>query len=168
MRADGLDESQRLLGVEIEPAFVSVFDVVEVTPDRQLNVPACVDLAAQNRVAVAADAGCMVSECHAGDVDFGVLAQRVNTVRLRNSLARRLQRLFSRQVKVFTLSLKERRSAYPFSYIRSSVCPADLRAGCSSDFTKVQPWRLYSRPMETRLAKVSIRRWRERRTPFHC
>ena len=38
MRADGLDELKRLLGdlgVEIEPAF----DVVEVTPDRQLSGP---------------------------------------------------------------------------------------------------------------------------------
>ena len=140
MRADSLDELKRLLGdvgVEMQAAFVSVLDVVEVTPDRQLNVAACDDLAAQNRVTVAANTGCMVSGCHAGDVDLVVLAQRVNTVRLRNSLARRLQRLFSRQVKVFTLSLNERRSAYPFSYIRSSVCPADLRAGCSSDFTKV-------------------------------
>ena len=38
MRADSLDELKRLLGdlgVEIEPAF----DVVEVTPDRQLSGP---------------------------------------------------------------------------------------------------------------------------------
>ena len=43
MRADSLDELQRLLGdvrVEIEPAFVSVFKVVEVTPDRELDVAA--------------------------------------------------------------------------------------------------------------------------------
>ena len=76
MRADGLDELKRLLddlGVEIEPAFVSVLDVVEVTPDRQFDVAACDDLTAQDRVTVAADAGCMVSRCHAGDVDFGPL-----------------------------------------------------------------------------------------------
>ena len=50
---------------------MSVFDVVEVTPDRQLNVAARDDLAAQNRFAVAANTGCMVSGCHAGDVDSG-------------------------------------------------------------------------------------------------
>ena len=48
-------------------------DVVEVTPDRQLDVAARDDLAAQDRVAVAANTGCMVSRCHAGDVDFGPL-----------------------------------------------------------------------------------------------
>ena len=45
MRADCLDELKRLfgdLGVEIEP----VFDVVEVTPDRELNVAARDDGAA--------------------------------------------------------------------------------------------------------------------------
>ena len=45
MRADSLDELKRLLGdlrvEEIEPAFVSVFEVVEVTPDRELDVAAC-------------------------------------------------------------------------------------------------------------------------------
>jgi len=53
MRADGLDELKRLLcdlGVEMEPAFVRVLDVVEVMPDRELNVAACDDLAAPNRV----------------------------------------------------------------------------------------------------------------------
>ena len=73
MRADGLDELKRLLGdlgVEIQAAFVGVFDVVKVTPDRELNVATRDDLAAQNRFAVAADTGCMVSKCHAGDVDF--------------------------------------------------------------------------------------------------
>ena len=69
MRADSLDELKRLLGVEIEPAFVSVFEVVEVTPDRELDVAARDDLAAQDRVTVAGDARCMVSRCHAGDVD---------------------------------------------------------------------------------------------------
>ena len=72
MRADSLDELKRLLGdvrVEIEPAFVSVVDVVEVTPDRELDVAACDDFTAQNRFAVAANTGCMVSGCHAGDVD---------------------------------------------------------------------------------------------------
>ena len=49
---------------------MSVLDVVEVTPDREFDVAACDDLTAQNRVAVPADAGCMVSGCHAGDVDF--------------------------------------------------------------------------------------------------
>ena len=44
MRADGLDELKRLLGVEMQPAFVGVFDVVEVTPDRQLDVAARDDL----------------------------------------------------------------------------------------------------------------------------
>ena len=53
----------------VEPAFVGVFEVVEVTPDRELNVVARDDLATQNRVTVAGDAGCMVSGCHAGDVD---------------------------------------------------------------------------------------------------
>jgi hypothetical protein len=69
MRADGLDELQRLLGVEMQPAFVSVFEVVEVTPDRQLNVAARDDFTAQDRVTVAADAVGMVPGCHAGDVD---------------------------------------------------------------------------------------------------
>ena len=49
MRADGLDELKRLLGdvrVEMEPAFVSVFEVVEVTPDRELDVAARDDLTA--------------------------------------------------------------------------------------------------------------------------
>ena len=72
MRADGLDELKRLLGdlgVEIEPAFVSTLDVVEITPDRELNVAACVDLATQECVAVTADTGCMVSRCQAEDVD---------------------------------------------------------------------------------------------------
>ena len=73
MRADGLDELKRLLGdvrVEMQPAFVSVFDVVEVTPDCQLDVAASDDLAAQDRVTVAANTGCMVSGCHAEDVDL--------------------------------------------------------------------------------------------------
>ena len=64
MRADSLDEPQRLLGdvrVEMQPAFMSVFDVVEVTPDRQLNAVARDDLTAQNRVTVAGDA--MMSAC---------------------------------------------------------------------------------------------------------
>ena len=72
MRADGLDELKRLLGdlgVEMQPAFVGVFKVVEVTPDRELDVAARDDLAAQDRVTVAGDARCMVSRCHAGDVD---------------------------------------------------------------------------------------------------
>ena len=34
----------------MEPAFVRVLDVVEVMPDRELNVAACDDLAAPNRV----------------------------------------------------------------------------------------------------------------------
>ena len=58
MRADSLDELQRLLGdvrVEIEPAFVSV---LEITPDRELDVAARDDFTAQNRVTVAADTGC--------------------------------------------------------------------------------------------------------------
>ena len=41
MRADGLDELKRLLGdlgVEIEPAFVGVFEVVEVTLDREFDI----------------------------------------------------------------------------------------------------------------------------------
>ena len=74
MRADGLDELKRLLGdlrVEIEPAFVSVFDVVEVTPDRELDVAACDDLTAQDRVKVAVDACCMVSGVDAAGVDSG-------------------------------------------------------------------------------------------------
>ena len=50
-------------------AFVGVLDIVEVTPDREFDVVARDDLAAQDRVTVAADAGCMVSSCHAGDVD---------------------------------------------------------------------------------------------------
>jgi len=53
----------------VEPAFVGVFEVVEVTPDRELNVAACDDLAAQDRVTIAGDACCMVSGRHAGDVD---------------------------------------------------------------------------------------------------
>ena len=48
---------------------MSVFEVVEVTPDRELDVAARDDLAAQNRFTVAVDACCMVSGCHAGDVD---------------------------------------------------------------------------------------------------
>ena len=68
-----LDELKRLLrdlSAEIEPAFVSVFEVVEVTPDRELDVAACDDFTAQDRVTVAANTGCMVSGCHAGDVDL--------------------------------------------------------------------------------------------------
>ena len=58
MRADCLDESQRLLcdlGVEMQPAFVSVFEVFEVTPDREFDVATCDDLSAQDGVTVAAD-----------------------------------------------------------------------------------------------------------------
>ena len=72
MRADGLDEAKRLLGdvgVEMQAAFVSVLEVVEMTLNSELNVTARDDVAAQNRVAVAADACRMVSRCHAGDVD---------------------------------------------------------------------------------------------------
>ena len=64
MRADSLDELQRLLGdlrVEMQPACVGVFDVVEITPDREFDVAACDDLTAQNRVTVAGDA--MMSAC---------------------------------------------------------------------------------------------------------
>ena len=74
MRADSLDELKRLLGdvrVEIEPAFVSVFEVVEVTPDRELDVAARDDLAAQDRVTVAANTRCMVSGVDAAGVDSG-------------------------------------------------------------------------------------------------
>jgi len=49
MRADGLDELKRLLGdvrVEMQAAFVSVLEVVEVTPDREFDVAACDDLTA--------------------------------------------------------------------------------------------------------------------------
>ena len=49
MRADGLDELKRLLGdlgVEMQAAFVGVFDVVEVTSDRELDVAARDDLTA--------------------------------------------------------------------------------------------------------------------------
>ena len=73
MHAEGFDELKRLLGdlgVKIEPAFVGVFDVVKVTPDRELNVATRDDLAAQDRVTVTGDTGCMVSGCHTGDVDF--------------------------------------------------------------------------------------------------
>ena len=48
---------------------MGVVEVVAITPDRELDVAACDDLAAQDRVTVAADAGCMVSRCHAVDVD---------------------------------------------------------------------------------------------------
>ena len=48
---------------------VYVLQVVQMPLNRELNVPACDDLAAQNSIAVVADAGCMVSGCHAGDVD---------------------------------------------------------------------------------------------------
>ena len=41
-----------------------------MTPDRELDVAARDDLAAQDRVTVAADTVCMVSGCHAGDVDL--------------------------------------------------------------------------------------------------
>ena len=54
MRADGLDELKRLLddlGVEIEPAFVSVLEDVEMTPDRELNVTAYDNVAVQDRIA---------------------------------------------------------------------------------------------------------------------
>ena len=37
--------------------------------DRELNVAARDDLAAQDRVTVTGDTGCMVSGCHAGNVD---------------------------------------------------------------------------------------------------
>ena len=60
MREDGFDKAKRLLGevrVEMQAALVSVLDVVEITPDRELDVAACDDLAAQDRVTVAADAG---------------------------------------------------------------------------------------------------------------
>jgi len=79
MRADGLDELKRLLGdlgVEIEPAFVSVLDIVEVTPDRELDVAALDDLAAQDRVTVAADTGCMVSGVDAAGIDSGHFRSR--------------------------------------------------------------------------------------------
>jgi hypothetical protein len=49
---------------------VSVLEVVEVTPDREFNVAARDDLAAQNRFTAGANTGCMVSRCHAGDVDL--------------------------------------------------------------------------------------------------
>ena len=48
---------------------MSVLDVVEVTPDRELDVAARDDVATQDRVAVAVNAVGMVSWCHAGDVD---------------------------------------------------------------------------------------------------
>jgi len=48
---------------------VSVLDVVEVTSDRELDVAACDDLAAQDRFAVAVDACCMVSGVDAAGVD---------------------------------------------------------------------------------------------------
>ena len=72
----------------MQPAFVRVILVVEMTPDRELNVSAYDDLTAQNGVAVVADAGCMVSGCHAGDVDSAA-SQLVNVVRLHSSLGYR-------------------------------------------------------------------------------
>ncbi|MBM80663.1 MAG: hypothetical protein CMJ78_08730 [Planctomycetaceae bacterium] len=44
-----------------EEADKSVFEVVEVTPDRELDVAARDDVAAQDRVTVTANTGCMVS-----------------------------------------------------------------------------------------------------------
>ena len=76
MRADGLDELKRLLGdlgVEMQPAFVSVF---EVTPDREFDVATCDYLSAQDRVTVAADTGCMVSGVDAAGIDSGHFQSR--------------------------------------------------------------------------------------------
>ena len=73
MRADSLDELKRLLGdlrVEMQPAFVSVLEVVEITPDRELDLATRDNLAAQERVTIAGDAIGRVS-AHAGDIDFG-------------------------------------------------------------------------------------------------
>ena len=50
----------------VEPAFVGVLEVVEVTPDRELNVVARDDLTAQNRVTVAADTIRLLREMSAG------------------------------------------------------------------------------------------------------
>jgi hypothetical protein len=64
VREDGFDKAKRLLGevrVEMQAALVSVLDVVEITPDRELDVAAFDDLAAQDRVTVADDA--MMSAC---------------------------------------------------------------------------------------------------------
>ena len=65
---------------------MSVFEVVEVTLNSELNVAAGDDLTAQNRVAVVADAVDMVSGCHAGDVDFRCALPKLDdTVRLHSS-----------------------------------------------------------------------------------
>ena len=61
MRADGFDKAKRLLGdvrVEMQAAFVSVLDVVETTPDRELDVAARDDLTAQDRYSDAMMSAC--------------------------------------------------------------------------------------------------------------
>jgi len=68
-----------------------VFEVVEITPDRELDVAARDNLTAQDRVAITANTGCMVSRCHAGDVDLGAFPQLDNTVRLPSSLGYQTQ-----------------------------------------------------------------------------
>ena len=50
----------------MQAAFVSVLEVVEVTPDRRFNVATCDDLAAQIRVTVAADTIRLPPEMSAG------------------------------------------------------------------------------------------------------
>jgi hypothetical protein len=46
---------------QVETSLVCVFEVVEVTPHGKLNAVTRDDLAAQDRVAVVVDTGCMVS-----------------------------------------------------------------------------------------------------------
>jgi hypothetical protein len=64
MRADGFHEPQRLPGdvrIEMQTAFMSVLQVVQMPLNRELNVAACDNLTGQNGVAVVADAVGMVS-----------------------------------------------------------------------------------------------------------
>ena len=55
MRADCFHEPQRLPGVELQTAFLCVFEVIQMTLNGELNVAACDDVVGQNGVVVAAD-----------------------------------------------------------------------------------------------------------------
>ena len=65
MSADCFDKPQRLPGdvrIEMQPAFMSVLEVVQMPLNRELNVAASDALTAQNGVAAVADAVGEISE----------------------------------------------------------------------------------------------------------